>query len=165
MAGVSVDVDTRPVQTLLDGLLAKLKDMTPAMREVGEIVVNQSAEAFEDGGLPGHRWPESSRVKAAGGQTLVNTSRLRRSINSSADMDSVEVGTNVAYAAIHQFGGKTKPRVIQPKNGKALFWPGAAHPVQSVNHPGSTIPARPFLPDESGLDWAEIESALTRYLV
>jgi phage gpG-like protein len=80
-------------------------------------------------------------------------------------MDSVEVGTNVAYAAIHQFGGKTKPRVIQPKNGKALFWPGAAHPVQSVNHPGSTIPARPFLPDESGLDWAEIESALTRYLV
>lgn len=25
---------------------------------------------------------------------------------------------------------------IKPKNKKALFWAGAAHPVKSVNHPG-----------------------------
>lgn len=165
MSGATVTVDTAPVRAMLDAIVQRMDDMTPAMREVGEIVVTQSAEAFENGGLPGHRWKESSRVKESGGQTLINTSRLRNSINYRADRDSVEVGTNVTYAAIHQLGGQTSPHVIRPKNGKALYWPGAAHPVKSVNHPGSKIPARPFLPDEAGLDWEEIEDALTRYLL
>src|SRR5258706_247497 len=40
-----------------------------------------------------------------------------------------------SYAPHVQFG--TKPHVILPKNKKALYWPGAAHPVRKVNHPGS----------------------------
>src|ERR1700724_2628805 len=40
-----------------------------------------------------------------------------------------------SYAPYVEFG--TKPHVILPKNKKALYWPGAAHPVASVNHPGS----------------------------
>ncbi|EPS50143.1 hypothetical protein CFSAN002368_14763 [Clostridium botulinum A1 str. CFSAN002368] len=31
----------------------------------------------------------------------------------------------------------SKPHVITPKNGKALYWKGAAHPVKKVNHPGT----------------------------
>lgn len=31
----------------------------------------------------------------------------------------------------------TPPHVIEPKNGKALYWNGAAHPVRKVNHPGT----------------------------
>lgn len=60
----------------------------------------------------------------------------------------MEWGTNVEYAAIHQFGGRTPARTIVPRYGRALFWPGARHPVRRVRHPGSLIPARPFL----GLD-------------
>jgi hypothetical protein len=33
--------------------------------------------------------------------------------------------------------------VIVPVSAKALFWPGAAHPVKRVNHPGTR--ANPFL--------------------
>lgn len=51
---------------------------------------------------------------------------------------------NVAYARIQHDGGKTPPHVILPRNKKALFWEGAAHPVRRVNHPGSTIPATKF---------------------
>ena len=40
-----------------------------------------------------------------------------------------------SYAPFVEFG--TAPHVIVPKNGKALYWPGAAHPVAKVNHPGS----------------------------
>jgi len=40
-----------------------------------------------------------------------------------------------SYAPYVEFG--TKPHVILPKNAKALFWPGAEHPVASVNHPGT----------------------------
>lgn len=31
----------------------------------------------------------------------------------------------------------TPPHVIRPKNKKALYWKGAAHPVKQVNHPGT----------------------------
>ncbi|MGK0740171.1 phage virion morphogenesis protein, partial [Yokenella regensburgei] len=53
------------------------------------------------------------------------------------------VGTNVVYARIHQEGGKTRPHVIRPRNKKALYFNGRF--AAKVNHPGSDIPARPFL--------------------
>lgn len=31
----------------------------------------------------------------------------------------------------------TPPHIIRPKNKKALYWRGAAHPVKKVNHPGT----------------------------
>lgn len=31
----------------------------------------------------------------------------------------------------------TKPHEIRPKTKKALFWPGASHPVKRVKHPGT----------------------------
>lgn len=32
----------------------------------------------------------------------------------------------------------TRPHIIRPRVKKALFWPGAAHPVAIVRHPGTT---------------------------
>lgn len=32
---------------------------------------------------------------------------------------------------------RPRPYTIRPKKKKALFWPGARHPVAFVNHPGS----------------------------
>jgi hypothetical protein len=40
-----------------------------------------------------------------------------------------------SYAQMVEFG--TKPHTIVPKDKKALYWPGAAHPVRKVNHPGT----------------------------
>lgn len=40
-----------------------------------------------------------------------------------------------SYAPYVEFG--TRPHKIVPKNAGALYWPGAAHPVMSVNHPGT----------------------------
>lgn len=40
-----------------------------------------------------------------------------------------------SYAPYVEFG--TKPHVIEPKEAKALYWPGAEHPVKRVNHPGT----------------------------
>ncbi|MFJ9754969.1 HK97 gp10 family phage protein [Streptomyces sp. NPDC101149] len=75
----------------------------------------------------------------------VDTGRLRASIVSRTEGGGRSlgyvVGTNVNYAADVEYG--TAPHVIKPRYKKALYWPGAAHPVASVNHPG-TAP-RPFL--------------------
>jgi phage gpG-like protein len=56
--------------------------------------------------------------------------------------------SSVPYARIHEFGGKTRPHRIEPKNGNALRWfAGRGNPVfaRFVNHPGSKIPARPYM--------------------
>lgn len=47
----------------------------------------------------------------------------------------------VLYALFVELG--TAPHKIFPRTAKALFWKGAAHPVASVNHPGTK--PRPFL--------------------
>lgn len=76
------------------------------------------------------------------------SSNLIRSITKRALSDHAEVGTNKEYAAIHHFGGKTKAHTIKPKGGKYLYWPlagGGMGVAKEVNHPGSTIPARPYL--------------------
>jgi hypothetical protein len=39
----------------------------------------------------------------------------------------------------------TRPHVILPRTKRALFWPGAGHPLRRVQHPGtkpSPFPAR-----------------------
>ncbi len=38
---------------------------------------------------------------------------------------------------LHLVAGGTKPHVIKAKPGGALFWAGAANPVDEVMHPGS----------------------------
>jgi hypothetical protein len=74
---------------------------------------------------------------------------LRRSIRYSKAVvtgDGLEssIGSNVSYAAIHEFGGTTRPHKITAKNGRALSFMigGKSVCVFSVNHPGSNIPAR-----------------------
>lgn len=75
----------------------------------------------------------------------VDTGRLRSSIVSRAESSGrtvgYVVGTNVNYAAAVEYG--TAPHVIVPKTKKALYWPGARHPVGKVNHPGTR--AQPFM--------------------
>jgi len=75
----------------------------------------------------------------------VDTGRLRSSIVSRAEGGGRSlgyvVGSNVNYAAAVEYG--TAPHVIKPKYKQALYWPGAAHPVAQVNHPGTK--AQPFL--------------------
>ena len=52
----------------------------------------------------------------------------------------VEYGTGVFSEAP---GASRQPIVIRPVNAKALFWPGAAHPVMQVIQQGH--PPKPFL--------------------
>jgi Bacteriophage HK97-gp10, putative tail-component len=54
---------------------------------------------------------------------------------------AVRVVNDSPVAAIIEHG--SRPHVIEAKNGKALFWEGARHPVKKVNHPGT--PARHIL--------------------
>lgn len=59
-----------------------------------------------------------------------------------------EIGPEgIPYAAIHEFGGTTKAHDILPRNGKVLAFMMNGNPAfaKVVHHPGSKIPARPYL--------------------
>lgn len=99
------------------------------------------------------------------------TNRLRASINvaslwGDANTIGVQVGTNVEYAAIHEYGGRTAPHIIRPRNKKCLaFTMGGKNICAAyVNHPGSQMPERSFLrsalKDMEGEIKSSIESAV-----
>jgi hypothetical protein len=48
---------------------------------------------------------------------------------------TILAGTNVDYAPSVENGSSA--HVIEAKDAGALFWPGAAHPVARVQHPGT----------------------------
>jgi phage gpG-like protein len=73
------------------------------------------------------------------GRPLVDKGRLRSSITGAPDARGVTIGTNLIYAAVHQFGAR-----IKPKNGKRLAFAGPTGAM--IFSKGVTIPARPFLP-------------------
>jgi HK97 gp10 family phage protein len=96
----------------------------------------------------------SNNIKAEklSGQVLKNrTGTLRRSISSSVSTSGTatigKVGTNVEYAAIHEFGGRTREHDILPKRGRALAfpWKGKQMILAKVHHPGSQMPERSFM--------------------
>ena len=55
-------------------------------------------------GPDGRRWKTSIRAAQEGGKTLIQSAQLRNSIHDKSDASGFAVGTNVKYAATHQFG-------------------------------------------------------------
>ena len=75
----------------------------------------------------------------------------------SIDDSEAHIKTPAEYAAYVNDG--TGPYVIEPVNAKALYWPGADHPVKRVNHPG--IQGQHFV--EKSID--DVEGRLAGYFL
>jgi phage virion morphogenesis protein len=105
--GVLVRIDGREAALAeLQGYVERADDTRGMFDAIGAALVVSTQRRFEEGKAPdGSLWPPSLRALAEGGKTLVETARLMQSITHNAFQGSVEVGTNVLYAAIHQFGG------------------------------------------------------------
>lgn len=160
---INVRIEDIGVRAVILDMQRRTGDLRPAMKIVGETVLASILRNFESGGRP-VPWKPSKRSAKTGGKTLIRTGELMRSINYRAGSNRVVISANKKYAAIHQFGGKTPAQIISARVKKALYWPGAKHPVKSVRHPGSLIPARPFLMVQDE-DWTEIKNALNNYLM
>jgi phage virion morphogenesis protein len=128
----------------LSAIAARLKNPQPMYDEIGSYLVVKTQNRFDTGTAPGgSKWPASLRAKNFGGKTLVDSARLYQSITHNASANGVEVGSNVEYAAIHQFGG-----TIYAKTEKGLNWrynKSGANKPSWARKMSVTIPARPFL--------------------
>ena len=143
MTGIRIEVTgAEAALSQLQRAIEATANPRPLYDEIGAALVVSTQMRFEREETPeGAKWPASLRAIVEGGRTLTDTGRLMQSITHEASDSGVAVGTNVLYAAIHQFGGK-----ITAKTGKGLVFKGAGD--QWVRKQSVTIPARPFL----GLD-------------
>lgn len=111
----------------MNDLESALKDTEPLMAHIANTLALFTSQSFEKETSPfGEKWKplSSATLKKSKGlkKKLVDKGKLVNSISTSHTTKSANIGTNVPYAAIHQFSGKA----------------GRNHKV--------IIPARPFIP-------------------
>lgn len=174
---LAVTVDDKPLRGLFGRLAAAGVRLGPAMDEIAGHLETETRHRFATGtGPDGVAWTPSARAKRENGQTLVDMGHLRDSITSRSDERSAEVGTNRAYAAIHQFGGtihmpartvtvyrRVKDRMTFRdwrfvRRSRANFAETHQVPAYSID-----MPARPFVGVGAG-DLDAIRAILTDHL-
>lgn len=107
---ISIKAETKEVNILLDRLSAANKT-GPLMQRIGAILQNDTKLNFRRQAAPdGTPWKATKR----GGQILSDTRRLRNSIQHEFGNDYARVGTNVIYAATHQFGDPKRNIAARP---------------------------------------------------
>lgn len=156
-AKVSLTLDAADALARLGWFARRGGALRPLMDQIGNYLANETRLRFETGrGPSGAQWTPSIRAAAGAGKTLVERGHLRDSITHSAGHDRVEVGSNVVYAAIHQFGG----RISAKAGGRLIFQVGGAFAQKA----SVEIPARPYLGLSQG-DEAEIGALVEEYLL
>jgi phage virion morphogenesis protein len=169
-AFIEFRIDDAEIKQLIEGLSYRLKSMRPAMNLVGEIVVESVQRNFEQRRSPkGDQWKPVSPDYAAWkgrkgydpGNILILHNILMKSIHRKATETEVRVGTNIVYAAIHQFGGPikkaTRPTRSTMRNAREHF------AARVLSRP-TIMPARPYLGVRDD-DWPKIRAAILNYLI
>lgn len=150
----------------LDRLLRSLDRLTRpgAMREVSRAAAEGAMSALMDRFRTatdpyGRAWPPSLRAQLEGGQTLSDTGRLRRSFSvQSVSERGFVIGTNVRYAAAHQFGAVIRPRRARYLRFRLAGGRGTRKGGRGrwVTARVVVLPARPFFPEGRDLgEYAE----------
>lgn len=140
MAGARVDFDGKAATAGLRGLLAGIENPAPLLAQLGEYTLRTTRDRFKSQTAPdGTAWqalvPWYRKEKSQNKNRVLTLRGFLRGqlVSQVVNGRSVEVGSNLVYAAAHQFGA-----TIQPKRAKVLVFRG--HAAKSV-----TIPARPYL--------------------
>jgi len=165
MSEIILKIDgAEALQKSLRELMTRMSNMSPIMKAIGDRVVEQTKRRFEAGGPApdGTAWKTPKTANPKRIRTLTVSGHLRDDIHFQVSgKNTVIIGSNKEYAAIHQLGGRTAAHIIRPRNKKALKTPYGV--FKKVNHPGSVIPARPFL-GLSGANTRDITDMINEYI-
>lgn len=123
--GFHISIDA-PAWKKADGALERLRRLrlTPLHEEIGEYMVGETADRFRESKDPeGQDWPKLKKPRRRRGRSkrerriklLIVTGHLRKSVNARANESRVEVGSNLIYAARHNFGFEKGGKVLTPK--------------------------------------------------
>ncbi len=145
MSGAAIEITLEGVERLNQrfATLAHIDTDNQFLNDVGGVVESQTHRRIrtEKTSPDGIAWPEWSdeyaETRHGGHSLLMGEGNLDDSIQFSVGVDSIEVGTNVVYAAEHQFGNDQKDKAGRKHN----------------------TPAREYLGMNDD-NWAEVEAVL-----
>ena len=142
MSGVGVKIEARNLPEIyrqLSALVLTTGETRELLDEIGGVLADGARLRFRDQqGPDGQPWVPSIRARVQNGQTLRDTGALANSLTHVVMSSTVEVGTNIPYAAPNHFGAH-----ITAVNGPFLRFkiPGGGWARKKE----VTLPARPFL--------------------
>ena len=110
---IEIKIDNNDVERKLLELAQKSENLRPLMKNIAGIFASATEENFKNEGRP-DKWTELSEAtkkqrtkqKKWPGQILQVSGQLASSISTQYDDESAIIGSNLAYAAIHQLGGQ-----------------------------------------------------------
>jgi len=109
---IEIRIDNKAVEDALLKVASKCEDLKPLMKNIAGIMADAVEENFEQEGRPA-KWQELAestikkrkKTKHWPGKILQAEGQLATSITTQYDSESAVIGSNLAYAAIHQLGG------------------------------------------------------------
>lgn len=138
------------LQKDLKRIAKELANPRPLLLDIEGAARSEAKESFIEAKDPvsGKKWQELSPMTKANKKRknlsekkLIATSKLKNSINGRILNDTVSIGVNLPYAAIHEYGGKA----------------GRNHKVK--------IPARPYMPmNKDGALSKSLDKSIDRYI-
>lgn len=131
-----IKVNDAAVHNALDNLHARTRDMTPAMKDIGERLLDGTKRRFVRGAdWNGTAWapnaPATLARKKSGWVLVGETKALFATINYRSSANAVSLGSPMEYAAAQHFGA------LRGAFGRT---------VKGAPIPWGNIPPRPFLP-------------------
>src|SRR5574344_2793092 len=114
---IEIKLDNKEVERALLEVAQKCEDMRPLMKNIAGIMADSTEENFAQEGRP-DKWQELAestikkrkKTKHWPGKILQVEGQLATSITTQYDSESAVIGSNLAYAAIHQLGGQEGKR-------------------------------------------------------
>jgi len=162
----------------LDKIIDKMAHTERVLQNIGKQMEKSIRSNFIRQSSPdGQKWRQSVRARLQGGQTLVDTGRLRDSIFSiTTGPTTIFTGTNVKYARLMQLGG-----IVKPTNAKFLRWKNPLYDDVRKGGIGKrtakglglnefifakqvNIPPRPFIGFRDPEDFEAIKGIISRWL-
>ena len=122
---IEIKIDNKEVLTRLQELASRGENLRPLMKNIAGIMSTATEDNFKDEGRP-EKWVDLSettkkqrqKIGKYPGQILQVSGQLASSVSTAYDDNSAVIGSNLAYAAVHQLGGqagKNKKTTIPPR--------------------------------------------------
>ncbi len=129
MAGSFISIDVRgqaQIAKALNRLLKQGSDLAPAFRDIGEYWLESTQQRFVDMQAPdGTPWeslaPETLTRKTRTDKILTESGTLADTLNYQLGNNQLMLGSNLEYAATHQFGRDEAGIPARPFLGVAPF--------------------------------------------
>ena len=111
---IEIKIDNKEVLTRLHELASRGENLRPLMKNIAGIMATATEDNFKNEGRP-DKWADLSettkkqrqKIGKYPGQILQVSGQLASSLSTAYDDNSALIGSNLAYAAIHQLGGQT----------------------------------------------------------